>query len=221
MQHQIIKRIESKRIELGMSVRELSERSGVPESTYNSMVHGKSKDPSFDRVRILAVAVDLSPAEFMDVINNDEDDRFSESLQKEIGKVATGYDLDYLADTFRRINDRFADDFRTATVSRNEEFQRALHSKDDQFEKERQAFLIANASKDAHIEHTKEQLARYAAQFRRYNIGGFALIAFCAVMLGMMIVMFINNRALQTQVRDLHEYIAEYHHDSDDNFPKE
>lgn len=205
-----------------MSVRELSERSGVPESTYNSMIHGKSKDPSFDRVRILAVAVDLSPVEFMSAIDNAENDQIPESLQKEVGKVATGYDLDYLADTFVRVNDQFAADFRAATVSRNEEFQRALRSKDEQFEKERQTYLIANAAKDAHIAHTKEQLARYSAQFRRYNIGGFALIALCAVMFGMMVFMFINNRALSSQVRDLQEHIAEIAADSsEDDFPAE
>ena len=224
MQHRIISRIESKRNELGMSVRELSEKSGVPESTYNNIVHGRSKDPSYDRLRVLAIAVDLSPVEFMDAISATTDGQetpISESLQKEMGKVATGYDLDYLADTFIRVSDQFAADFRLATQSKNEEFQRAILSKDEQFEKERQSHLITNAAKDAHIEHTKDQPTRYAAQFRRYNIGAFVLIGLCAFMFGMMIFMFINNRALSAQIRDLQDHIVELAESAEDDFPTE
>lgn len=207
MQSKIIQRIEEKRQELGMTIKQLSKKSGVPESTYCNIISGKSQNPSYDRLRILAVSVDLSPVEFMDTIGEIKEHAESESLQKEAGKIATGYDLDYLADTFVRVNDQFAADFRTATVSRNEEFQRALRSKDEQFEHERQSYLIASAAKDAHIEHTKDQLRRYAAQFRRYNIGGFLLIGLCAVMLGIMLMMFVNNRSLHGQIKDLQEHI--------------
>lgn len=141
MQHKIIERIEAKRAELNMSVRELAEKSGVPESTYNNMIHGRSKDPSYDRIRVLAIAVDLSPVEFMDAIDSGDNAQMPESLQKEIGKIATGYDLDYLANTFVHTTDMIASDFRMATQSRNEEFQRALRSKDDQFAIERKTFM--------------------------------------------------------------------------------
>ena len=207
MQGKLIQKIEAKRQELGMSVKQLSAKSGVPESSYNNMVSGRSQNPSYDRLRVLAVSVDLSPMEFMDAIDSAKIHEETESLQKEVGKIATGYDLDYLADTFVKVNDQFAADFRAATLSRNEEFQRALRSKDEQFERERKSFEIASAAKDAHIEHTKDQLRRYSAQFRRYNIGGFLLIGLCAVMLGVMMMMFVNNRSMAAQIKDLQEHI--------------
>lgn len=151
MQSKLIQRIESKRIELGLSIKQLSEKSGVPESTYSNIISGRSQNPSYDRLRILAVSVDLSPVEFMDAIDGGKNTPETDSLQKEVGKVATGYDLDYLADTFVRVNDQFANDFRIATQSRNEEFQRALRSKDEQFERERETYLATIASKDRWI----------------------------------------------------------------------
>ncbi len=214
MQCKLIQRIESKRIELGLSIKQLSEKSGVPESTYNNIISGRSQNPSYDRLRILAVSVDLSPVEFMDAMDGVKNTPESESLQKEIGKIATGYDLDYLADTFVRTNEMFAADFRTATQSRNAKFEQALVSKDAQFDKEREAYQATISSLNVQLDKKDSRIHLCIAA-----IIVCALMA--AITFGIMTGMFINNRTLSAQVRDLQEYVAEYHYDSDDNFPKE
>ena len=195
----IIDRIEAKRRELGLSVRDLSVKSGVPESTYNNMIHGRTQSYDWGRLRALAIAVDLSPVEFMDLLDDEQSTPVAESLQKEREKIATGYDIDYLADTFVRTNDKNSEDFR-----------RALESKDAQFDKEREAFRETIASKQQHIKDISDLLSRYSVQIRRLTRAVIVLALLCCTLLGIMVAMFTNNTSLRTENNSLHEIIASY-----------
>ena len=63
---------------------------------------------------------------------------------------------------------------------------------------------------NSHINHLKEQLDRYSTQYRKYNVAIFSLIALCALLLGIIIVMLVNNRALNSELSELENLIALY-----------
>lgn len=79
------------------------------------------------------------------------------------------------------------------------------------FERLRTVEHEKDAAFNRHIDHMKEQLDKYSAQFKKYNIAIFSLIGLCALLVGMMVMMVVNNRALQSQVRDLQDNLAAYH----------
>lgn len=72
------------------------------------------------------------------------------------------------------------------------------------------------------IGYLKKQLEKYSSHFKLYNRLVISLSVLCALMFGMMVFMFINNRALSSQVRDLQEHIAEIASDEQpEYFPEE
>ena len=70
-----------------------------------------------------------------------------------------------------------------------------------------------------HIEHLEGEVEKTS----KFLPVIFALIALCGLMLGLMVMMFVNNRSLNAQVRDLQQHIMECPGTStadDDTFPK-
>lgn len=89
----MIERIEQRRIERNMTVKQLSTISGIPEATYSNILKGRSKNPSFDTVRALALAVEMSLDEVISSIDDGESPSVPADLQKINQEPATTQEL--------------------------------------------------------------------------------------------------------------------------------
>lgn len=147
----MIERIEQRRIERNMTVKQLSTISGIPEATYSNILKGRSKNPSFDTVRALALAVEMSLDEVISSIDNGEAPSVPADLQKINQEPATTQELDKAMGILMRIMERNNETYSEALHTRNEEFERALVSKDAQFERERASLLETIHNKDKWI----------------------------------------------------------------------
>lgn len=147
----MIERIEQRRIERNMTVKQLSTISGIPEATYSNILKGRSKNPSFDTVRALALAVEMSLDEVISSIDDGESPFVPADLQKINQEPATTQELDKAMGILMRLMERNNDTYSDVLHSRNEEFERALASKDAQFERERSALLETIHNKDKWI----------------------------------------------------------------------
>lgn len=67
-----------------------------------------------------------------------------------------------------------------------------------------------NNASSRHIDHITKQLDKYSAQFKKYNIAVFSLIGLSMLLIGIMVMMFVNNRALQGEVEELEQTVARY-----------
>lgn len=147
----MIERIEQRRIERNMTVKQLSTISGIPEATYSNILKGRSKNPSFDTVRALALAVEMSLDEVISSIDTAEAPSMPPDLQKINQEPATTQELDKAMGILMRLMERNNETYSEALHTRNEEFERALASKDAQFERERSALLETIHNKDKWI----------------------------------------------------------------------
>lgn len=147
----MIERIEQRRIERNMTVKQLSTISGIPEATYSNILKGRSKNPSFDTVRALALAVEMSLDEVISSIDDGESPSVPADLQKINQQPATTQELDKAMGILMRLMERNNETYSEALHTRNEEFERALASKDAQFERERSALLETIHNKDKWI----------------------------------------------------------------------
>lgn len=147
----MIERIEQRRIERNMTVKQLSTISGIPEATYSNILKGRSKNPSFDTVRALALAVEMSLDEVISSIDDGESPSVPADLQKINQEPATTQELDKAMGILMRLMERNNETYSNALHTRNEEFERALASKDAQFERERAALLENIHNKDKWI----------------------------------------------------------------------
>ena len=147
----MIERIEQRRIERNMTVKQLSTISGIPEATYSNILKGRSKNPSFDTVRALALAVEMSLDEVISSIDDGESPSVPADLQKINQEPATTQELDKAMGILMRLMERNNETYSDALHTRNEEFERALASKDAQFERERSALLDTIHNKDKWI----------------------------------------------------------------------
>lgn len=147
----MIERIEQRRIERNMTVKQLSTISGIPEATYSNILKGRSKNPSFDTVRALALAVEMSLDEVISSIDDGESPSVPADLQKINQAPATTQELDKAMGILMRLMERNNETYSEALHTRNEEFERALASKDAQFERERSALLETIRNKDKWI----------------------------------------------------------------------
>ena len=147
----MIERIEQRRIERNMTVKQLSTISGIPEATYSNILKGRSKNPSFDTVRALALAVEMSLDEVISSIDDGESPSVPADLQKINQEPATTQELDKAMGILMRLMERNNETYSEALHTRNEEFERALASKDAQFERERKALLDTIHNKDKWI----------------------------------------------------------------------
>ena len=147
----MIERIEQRRIERNMTVKQLSTISGIPEATYSNILKGRSKNPSFDTVRALALAVEMSLDEVISSIDTAETPSMPPDLQKINQEPATTQELDKAMGILMRLMERNNETYSEALHTRNEEFERALASKDAQFERERSALLDTIHNKDKWI----------------------------------------------------------------------
>lgn len=147
----MIERIEQRRIERNMTVKQLSTISGIPEATYSNILKGRSKNPSFDTVRALALAVEMSLDEVISSIDDGESPSVPADLQKINQEPATTQELDKAMGILMRLMERNNETYSEALHTRNEEFERALASKDAQFERERSALLETIHNKDKWI----------------------------------------------------------------------
>lgn len=147
----MIERIEQRRIERNMTVKQLSTISGIPEATYSNILKGRSKNPSFDTVRALALAVEMSLDEVISSIDDDKSPSMPPDLQKINQEPATTQELDKAMGILMRLMERNNETYTEALCTRNEEFERALTSKDTQFERERESLLETIHNKDKWI----------------------------------------------------------------------
>lgn len=74
---QIGTRIKEKLIELNMSAKELSERSGVPNSTLSDLINNKIKNASIQNAKKIAVVLNCTLDFLLDNNVNDEQKAFS------------------------------------------------------------------------------------------------------------------------------------------------
>ena len=58
--------IQQKRRQAGLTIDELSERSGVPKGTLNKIINGVTRDPQLETVKALARALDCTLEDFDD-----------------------------------------------------------------------------------------------------------------------------------------------------------
>lgn len=58
--------IQQKRRQAGLTIDELSERSGVPKGTLNKIINGVARDPQLETVKALARALDCTLEDFDD-----------------------------------------------------------------------------------------------------------------------------------------------------------
>ena len=158
----MIERIEQRRIERNMTVKQLSTISGVPEATYSNILKGRTRNPSFETVRSLALAVEMSLDELMSSIPDDVPASVPADLQSINQAPATTQELDQAMGILMRVmehnNETYSEALRTrneeferALISRDEQFSRSLISKDAQFERERAALLETIQAKDRWI----------------------------------------------------------------------
>lgn len=147
----MIERIEQRRIERNMTVKQLSTISGIPEATYSNILKGRSKNPSFDTVRALALAVEMSLDEVISSIDTAEAPSMPPDLQKINQEPATTQELDKAMGILMRLMERNNETYSEALRSRNEEYERALVARDEQFSR-------SLASKDAQFERERNAL---------------------------------------------------------------
>lgn len=181
---------------LGMSQKDLANATGISESTISRYLNGDVKDASWEVILKISDVLHLS----LDVVANRE-----AMVELPTAEAIQGKSLSEILIIIR--------DF----VRRNFERLRTIeHEKDAAFNRH-----IEDLVKQ--IEYHQKQVSRYSAQFFRYVITIFGLITLCGVTLGLMIMMFVNNRALSSQVRDLQEHLAvvQQADQAPDNFPQE
>lgn len=147
----MIDRIEKRRIERNMTVKQLSIISGIPEATYNNILKGRSRNPSFDTVRALALAVEMSLDEVVSSIDDGESKFVPTGLHNINQKPVTTQELDNALGILMRHMDRNNETCSDALRTRNEEFERALVAKDAQFDRERESLLETIHNKDKWI----------------------------------------------------------------------
>ena len=62
----IVNRILSLKHSRGLSIRKLAEMSGINHSTLESLIEGKSQNPTIKTLHKIAIAFGMTPAEFLD-----------------------------------------------------------------------------------------------------------------------------------------------------------
>ena len=102
----MIERIEKRRIEKKMSIKQLCLVSGVPEATYSNILHGRSKNPAFDTICRLAAGVELSIDELIAITPETSSTEVTVDLQKDGPFPVTGSDISALSETFVRLSDQ-------------------------------------------------------------------------------------------------------------------
>lgn len=147
----MIERIEQRRIELGLTVKQLCDTSNVPEATYRNILKGRSEKPAFDTIRSLALSVNLSLDELVSVANDGAPAVVPDDLQKINHAPATTQELDSAMSILMRVITDNNASYQAALQSRNEEFERALISRDAQFNRERNDLLETIHNKDRWI----------------------------------------------------------------------
>lgn len=179
----MIERIEQRRIERNMTVKQLSTISGIPEATYSNILKGRSKNPSFETVRSLALAVEMSLDEVISSIGDGEPSSIPEDLQTINQAPATTQELDSAMSILMRIMTDNNTSYQAALQSRNEEFERALIARDEQFAKSLE-------SKDAQFERERESLLETIHNKDRWIRWEFALV--CMLITFICIVLLID-----------------------------
>ena len=179
----MIERIEQRRIERNMTVKQLSTISGIPEATYSNILKGRSRNPSFETVRSLALAVEMSLDELISSIGDDEPATMPPDLHTINQAPATTQELDQAIGILMRIIEDNNHTFQDAIKSRNEEFERALLSRDDQF---RRSLL----SKDDQYERERAELIATIHNKDKWIRWEFALI--CALITFLCVILLID-----------------------------
>lgn len=179
----MIERIEQRRIELGMTVKQLCDISSVPEATYRNILKGRSEKPAFDTIRNLALGVKISLDELIAVTDDGNPALVPADLQNINHAPATTQELDSALSILMRIMESNNQTFEEAIKSRNEEFERALLSRDEQF---RRSLL----SKDDQYERERAELINTIHNKDKWIRWEFALI--CALITFLCIILLID-----------------------------
>ena len=186
---------------LGLSHRDVSKATNISEATISRYMRGEVKDATFDTVDEITKFLNLS----MDVVAGRE--TVTELPVKE-GSDFT-QNLILVRDMTRHNTDR------VRTMEREKDGIYLMH-----INHLTEQLKNGDTASAKLIDHLTTQLNKYSKQFFRYNVSIYALIAFSATMLGIMIMMFVNNRSLQGRLEDCQAIIAEYNQqDADDDYP--
>lgn len=122
----MIDRIEKRRADKKMSIKDLCAVSGVPEATYRNILHGRSKSPSFDTICRLAAGVELSIDELIAITPESSDTEVTVDLQKDGPFPVTGSDISALSETFIRMVEQKDAAHREALASLRAQHESAL-----------------------------------------------------------------------------------------------
>lgn len=174
-----------------MSQKDLANSVGMSEATVSRYLNGEVKDQSWPAVVKMCEVLGIS----LDVLAGRE---AMIELPSAEGKGFTE-NLVILRDILRRNFERIR------TIE---------HEKDNYMNRH-----IEDLVKQ--IEYHQKQVERYSAQFRRYVIAVFSLIALCMLLIGIMLMMFVKNRELQSDVEHLQSIVDAYEvEDNQDQFPE-
>ena len=179
----MIERIEQRRIERNMTVKQLSTISGIPEATYNNILKGRSKNPSFVTVRALALAVEMSLDEVISSIDDAKAPSVPDDLHTINQAPATTQELDQAMGILMRLMERNNETYSDALRTRSEEFERALLARDEQFAR-------SLASKESQFERERESLLETIHNKDRWIRWEFALI--CTLITFICIILLID-----------------------------
>lgn len=122
----MIERIERRRIEKNMSIKQLCLVSGVPEATYSNILHGRSKNPAFDTICRLAAGVGLSIDELIAITPETSSTEVTVDLQKDGPFPVTSSDISALSETFIRMAEQKDAAHREALASLRAQHESAL-----------------------------------------------------------------------------------------------
>lgn len=175
-----------------MSQKDLASSAGMSEATVSRYLNGEVKDQSWPAVVKMCEVLGIS----LDVLAGRE---AMIELPSAEGKGFTE-NLVILRDILRRNFERIR------TIE---------HEKDNYMNRHIEDLV-------EQIRFLREQLAKYSVQFRRYVAIIISLSALSMLLIGVMLMMFVNNRELRTEAEDLRAVIMEYSLvKSSDNFPSE
>lgn len=122
----MLDKIEKGRITKKESVKQFCDSSGVPEATYNNVIHGRSKNPSYNTIYRMAVAAGLRTGDFVPITFASGFADTPVESQTENPSPVNSADLTALSDTFTNAITRRDDAYRQALAALTAQHEAAL-----------------------------------------------------------------------------------------------
>lgn len=142
--------IEKKRVERGLSVKRVAEMSGVPETTYNNIVKGRSKNPSFATVLALGTALGISLNDMISAADDSVSTEVVVDLRETEQAPVAASDLASLSDTYVRLMDQQERTHKETIAANAKRFEAELAAREANFQRERDMFREALQNEYSH-----------------------------------------------------------------------